>query len=423
MMKIITKDKSFKGQVLVLVALMMFAIIAMVALILDGGDIMVNRRAAQAAADAGALAGAQRACYGYGDAAAVAESYATNNGATSVEVPLITESQVTVVATVENPSFFANIFGVGTLSASAEATAGCYGLLGKGAVPIAFHCESGSIGGGLPNPDMYDCIMLGLDWNSQLKPLKNGQTIIIDGTPYHMDGTNIVDNEGLPPIDRMYIIMDTDKLCISDGGTVQCDLNDPPDGKDELKFGGNRSFLYLDGVNSITNFILKGPKTEITIRSHRWLSGDAGVIASVYNQMVNVGYIGSEVLVPVYNYVCEGDPSVNPLTNPCMIAAHADPWPDYPDESAPDRGDDFSGLRGGKNNYHILDFAPFYISCISTKGECPGYEYAYSLFPDDLDEKATIIEGFFITGYKDVSPDSTSTCDINLGNCIISLSD
>lgn len=415
MEKFIANNQSFKGQVLVLVALMMFAIIAMVALVLDGGDILSNRRTAQAAADAGALAGAQRACFGFTDAEAVARSYAANNGATSVDVPLVTGDQVTVVATVENPSFFAKIFGVDTLTASAEATAGCYSLLGKYVVPIAFHCEAGTIGGALPNPDMYDCIMLGLDWNTQLKPLKNGQVVTIDGTAYHMDGTNIVDSEGVPPIHRMYIIMDTDKLCVSDGGTIECDLDDPPDGKDELKFGGNRSFLYLDDVNSITNFILKGPKTDITIRSHKWLSGDPGVQISVYNQMVNVGYIGSEVLLPVYNYLCEGDPTVD---GSCMTAAHASPWPPEPSPG----GDDFSAIRGGKNNYHILDFAPFYISCISTKGECPGYEYAYSLIPDDLDEKAAIIEGFFITGYEGVLPDDTNACDINLGNCIISLS-
>ena len=42
-----------KGQVIPLVVLMLFAIIGMIALILDGGGLMSNRRTAQAAADAG----------------------------------------------------------------------------------------------------------------------------------------------------------------------------------------------------------------------------------------------------------------------------------------------------------------------------------------------------------------------------------
>lgn len=416
------KIKKFKnleiGQVIPMVVLMMFAIIAMVALILDGGSIISNRRTAQAAADAGALAGAQRACYGYGDAASVATIYATNNGATSVHIPLVTNSQITVVATVENDSFFARIFGVTNLTAVADATAGCYAVMGRGIVPIAFHCEADTIGGALPNPDMYDCIMLGLDWKTELKPLLSGQTKQIDGVDYSMNDTQIVNSSGVPPIDRMYIIMDDDKVCESDGGTIKCDLDG--DGKDELKFGGKRGFLYPDNVNSIANFVAKGPKTDINIRSHKWLTGAQAVSTSVYNQMVSSGYVGSVVLVPVFNYLCPDDPRVgSPETNECMINAHKNPWPPYPDY-----GCDTSSIRGSKDNYHILAFAPFYISCISTKADCAGYQYALSMDTSGtLDKNAKIVEGFFIVNYEDILPDSTNMCDINLGNCVISLSD
>ncbi|MBE0698523.1 MAG: hypothetical protein IH586_16525 [Anaerolineaceae bacterium] len=47
-----------KGQVIPLVIVMFLVIIGMVALIIDGAAVMSNRRTAQAAADAGALAGA-----------------------------------------------------------------------------------------------------------------------------------------------------------------------------------------------------------------------------------------------------------------------------------------------------------------------------------------------------------------------------
>ncbi len=92
------------GQVLPFIVLMLFVIIGMVALVLDGGSVMANRRTAQVAADAAAMAGANRTCYGYYDAEAVAEAYATNNGATSTSVT-VTGSTVSVEATVENPSF------------------------------------------------------------------------------------------------------------------------------------------------------------------------------------------------------------------------------------------------------------------------------------------------------------------------------
>ncbi len=405
------------GQVIPLVVLMMFAIIAMVALILDGGAVMSNRRTAQAAADAGALAGAQRTCFGFTDAETVARTYATNNGATDVDIPLLNESKITVVATVENDSFFARIFGETSLTAVANATAGCYSLMGRGVIPVAFHCEKETIGGAISD-DMYDCIMLGLDWETELKPLLDGQPTDIDGKTYSMDGTQIVDAadpEGVPPINKMYIIMDDDKLCISEGGTIQCDISDPPDGIEDLKFGGQRGFLYLDNVNSLTNFIMKGPKTDINIRSHKWLSGDPGVQASIYNQMQNYGYVGQVVLLPVFNHICKGDPRVDTT---CMDAAHESPWPPEPSWF-----DDFSAVRGGKDNYHILDFAPFYISCISTStNRCKGYDYAYNNV-EGLNNNANIIEGFFVTGYDDVLPDSTRTCEINLGSCVISLSD
>lgn len=409
-------NKFESGQVIPLVVGIIFLIFFMVALLIDGGAILSNRRTAQAAADAGALAGAQLACYGYGETEArtIAITYAEENGATSVAVPVVTDATVTVEATIEIDSFFARIFGIPSLPTTAEATAECFALMGKGAIPVAFHCEKDTIGDGLPNEDMYDCIMLGLDWNTELKPLLSGQSKEINGVTYSIKAgdTQILDSNGIPPINKMYIIMDDDKVCISNGGTIQCDLDG--DGKDELKFGGQRGFLYLDNVNSLANFISKGPKTDIVIRSHKWLSGDSGVQTSVYNQMMNNNYVGSIVLLPVFNYLCQGDPRTD---STCMDKAHESPWP-----KLPSGGDDFSAIRGGKDNYHILDFAPFYISCISTSANrCKGYDYAFKN-TTGLKSNANIIEGFFITGYDDVTLDSNSTCEINLGNCVISLS-
>ena len=143
---------------------MLFVIIGMVALIVDGGAVMSNRRTAQAAADAGALAGAQRACLGYNDAKAVAEYYATVNNNATTALATVVGKQVTVITTVEHPSFFARIFGDPTLEASAEAIAGCYGVRGKGVVPLSWRCwPNDGVG---PFNDEYGCEMQTLNWKS-----------------------------------------------------------------------------------------------------------------------------------------------------------------------------------------------------------------------------------------------------------------
>ena len=56
------QKKHESGQILVFVVLFMIGLFAMLALVLDGGNTYAKRRAAQNAADAGALAGARTLC-------------------------------------------------------------------------------------------------------------------------------------------------------------------------------------------------------------------------------------------------------------------------------------------------------------------------------------------------------------------------
>lgn len=419
MRTILRKNKLEIGQVLPLVVLMMFAIIAMVALIIDGGMILSNRRTAQAAADAGALAGAQRACYGYNDAETYARSYAENNGATSVSLPLLTSSKVTVEATVTNESFFAKIFGINELSASARATSGCYSIRGKGVVPLAFHCEAGSIGVDHLNKHNYECIFTGLDWNTQLKPLLEGSSIVVDETTYFRSGNNIVDSGGIPILSHIYIVMDTDKLCQPEGD-LDCQLDE--DGKPLIKDGGQRSWLYVDpGIPSMTQYLKgTGPKTAITHYSHIWLSGNSGNMSGSYDQMKSNGWEGAIVMLPIYNYFCDGDFKKQADIDYCMDQAHAHPWP-----AEPEQGDNFDYVRNDKGNYHIVTFAPFYISCISDKGKCPGFQWVFKNNESnkDLHKFDSVIEGYFVTDYWDLYVDSTGMCDVQIGSCLITLSE
>lgn len=401
MKKIQIKYHLEKGQVLPLVVLMFFVIIGMVALILDGGSIMSNRRTAQAAADAGALAGAQRACLGKTDAKTVAEDYAiTRNNATSATATVFGK-QVTVIASVEHPSFFAKIFGEQTLTASAEATAGCFGVSGKGAVPVGWLCLQNNTEGHFDTA--YGCQMQTLSWkligplmdpnwnppservaSVSISDYGGGNTI-----NYIKSGTSIVDSvTGKIPPNQIYIIMDGAKIC----SDFLCDFN--KDGKNEINPEGNRGYLDL-----ITYY-----------KTHTWLSGKGGTDKGFFKKEVGP-FEGQVVMLPVYNYLCNGDPQ-KPL---CLAGGYdSPPWPIF------NGVDDYSAIHpGNKVNYHIIAFAPFYVSCADSKGNCPGYIYAQTK-DSTLKSNEPILEGYFLTDV-DVSIDSTENCAINLGNCTVSL--
>ena len=388
---------------------------------------MSNRRTAQAAADAGALAGAQRVCYGHTDGEAVAQYYAIDkNGASLAEVT-IDNYIVSVQATVEHESFFAKIFGVDTLTATAEASAGCYGPMGKSVIPLAWNCRAPSLGDPGPYPEEYGCEMQTLEWDS-LEKLVTGEVSSLDIADYdgnvksyEMDGTNVVNKSQTPyvPPEQLYIIFDSEKICIEDDpllGVIQCDISVPPDGKKDLQIAGDRGWLYLTGdTSNIGDWVDDGPHPNITVDSHMWLSGKSGVVVSVLNLMETHGFAGEVVLIPVYNVICDEDPQLT--TNTCVEDAHAAAYYNPPYTGT----DDFSEMKNTGPYYHIITFAPFYITCVDSQGNCPGYEYAQTIPEnDDLSANEPVIEGFFLSNVG-IVPDVSDGCDINLGSCIISL--
>lgn len=420
MKKMFFRHKIEIGQAIPLIVLMMVAILGLVVLIIDGGSIMSNRRTAQAAADAGALAGAQRACAGYTNAKEVAEAYATNYNDATTAVATVVDTVVTVNTSVESESFFAKIFNITSLKATAVATAGCYGPKGKSVLPLAWNCRAPSVGSPGPYPEEYGCQVQTLDWK-ELQKLVDGEvpSLLIrdyDGNPdtYHMSDANVVNEAGKPP-EQIYIIYDTAKICLEDDpviGTLQCDLDG--DGKKDIQVGGDRGWLYLTAdTSNIGNWIDGGPHPNITVHNHVWLSGQDGVVESVIIKMDNNGFEGEVVLIPIYNVLCEGDPREDAS---CVEAAHASPpWPEFDDI------DDFTEIRNKSGNYHILTFEPFYITCISKSGDCPGFEYAQSLPKGSELKDGPVIEGFFLSDVG-ISPDSEEGCGVNMGNCTISLS-
>ena len=113
------------GQVLPMVALFLVGLVAMLALIVDGGNLYLQRRAMQNAADAGAIAGARiLALNGTpAEAQAAAQEYAVQrNQANSCE-SAINGFLITVTTHQNIPMTFARIVGMHQASVSAQASA------------------------------------------------------------------------------------------------------------------------------------------------------------------------------------------------------------------------------------------------------------------------------------------------------------
>jgi len=420
-----------KAQVLPFVVVAMIVLVAFAALIIDGGSIMLNRRTAQAAADAGAMAGARELCYPTGaDPLDVARSYAFMNDAATANAQL-DNGLVSVNTSVTNDSFFAKIFNVNSLDAVAEAAAGCYAPSGKSVIPMTWRCWPNIPGEEGPFNEEYGCKMQTLSWDN-IGPMVDpnwfpsedqvDSVLISDYQGYNeleytMSGTSIVKDGSDPPIppEQIYIIFDSNKLCIEDGGDdIYCDLP-PADGKKDIQLGGDRGLLYLTADTSdIKKWITdEGAHPDFEIKSHIWLSGKSGVDVAVVIAMATEGFPGEVVLIPIYNVLCENNPETDP---DCVDNAHkCPPWPLF------NGTDDFSEIRNQSPYYHILAFAPFYISCVSKSGDCPGYRYAQDINNSELKYNEPVIEGYFLSDVT-LPPDGSQNCDINLGNCVVSLS-
>jgi len=435
-MKITNRFSEFeKAQILPVLVVALIVLFMVSALIIDGGAIMLNRRTAQTAADAGAMAGARELCQPTGgDPHDVASNYALMNGAGAVDVQLVNEL-VTVNASVTNPSYFAKIFGEDILTAEAEASAGCFAPEGNYLLPIAWSCRP-SLGDEAPFDPGLDCKMMALDWTGLLEPLVDGDvsSIEIPGNAgdYEMDGDDIVEVHTRKPPKQIYLVMD--KFSVNDETYCKEDLEetDPGydealtcdidgDGKNDIEGGGNRGWLDLDngggGASQLRAWIRDGLDFPIPI--HSWKSGQPGNVSSAYSDVQDYR-VGDVVLIPVYNAFCDDS---NPTANAaCMEAAHASPRP-----AEPPTGDIDNAGQAPK--FHIVAFDPFYISCVHVHQSdyCPGFDLAQEMNPDPkhphksmIPANISSIEGYFLTNVS-LPLNIEDPCSVNLGNCIVSL--
>lgn len=326
-----------KGQMIPLVVILMFVILGMVALVIDGGSIMSNRRTAQAAADAGALAGAQRICEGHGDAVAVAEYYATVNNEATVASATYNGGAVTVQTVVQNPSFFARIFGEETLTASAEAVAGCYHpSKAKRLLPIAFYYQTPPIKANAADCSDFTqpCSIVNWDFMTLMNTLQST-------------------NAAHLPLDNIYIVAETTKVCEKPvSGAIVC--------TEVLASasGGNRTWLdfsKLGGANNLKKVIRDGFDETLTLPA--WVNGQPGVNNSIYAGEIFSGlekipgYEGLDarlVVVPVFDKFCVRDPESN-----CGVF-----------------GDHYFIDNANKQSYRLVGLAPFVVTCVTKNSKC-----------------------------------------------------
>ena len=150
-----------KGQTLVLIALLMVALAAMAALVLDGGHGYMERRRMQNAADAGALAGARELAMGAleADAEITATTYAvTHNGADDpIGFEVRADGHEVVVTTTKTFStWFAGVIGQPEMTVRARAVARYDPAVGGAFAPIALY--KGKVDHALvgdPSPEMW----------------------------------------------------------------------------------------------------------------------------------------------------------------------------------------------------------------------------------------------------------------------------
>jgi hypothetical protein len=215
MRALVRRARCESGQVLVFVVVVLFVLVGMAALVIDGGSWYRAQRQLQGAADAAALAGAQE--IPTGPAQAVALDYAQKNyTAPSVTFPdadCPATSCIHVSAKAKAPGFLAGIFGSildadgnVTVGAQAEARISSPELL-KNVAPIAVYKDEACI---VTQPTCFDKqVTLAFDEDDPFDPTKSKFGLLDldrNGSAGAGDMKDWLDN-GYPdylPIDTVY---------------------------------------------------------------------------------------------------------------------------------------------------------------------------------------------------------------------------
>jgi len=397
----IMKTPKEKGQIIVMIAVGIIALVAFSALVLDGGMLYLTRREMQTAADSAAIAAASVFCEeksSVNDAIATGEEYAITNGADSdgVDVHQITGSKFYASATKNVDTFFAGLIGYNQVDVFAEAAAVCGASVGIRLMPVAFACRD-SVGNLVSeNPDWDPTQYEECFTNSWTK-----EEIFGVGGYIAQYGPGILDYPVLetdpnyiPLFQKLYVMMDPvgtfDEYCDSDNplsGYFNCDFDG--DGVNDLLSAADRSWMDLNGDSpdaaDLNDWISNGFFEPL--RYHTWFPSDIGDKASAYHAAKPLE--GTIVLLPVFDIFCPDDACVNEIMQ------------QYPHSSIPDIVEDNSGLNG--TYFHVITFVEFYVTCVvSTGGDtCPGMQAYKAIAGLNPTTQVNSIEGYLLSGYSD----------------------
>lgn len=462
------REKKENGQSIVLIALMLFGLFVLAALIVDGGNMYLNRRQAQTAADAAALAAATEYCVNkvsLTQADLVAQDYAlTKNNATQMIdlspagspdglAPYIlldaASKNIRVAVELTHATFFARVFGRSATTVEADASAGCYPpAAADSVIPVAWTCRA-------PLPgvisDSLDCDYKSIPWRIMKQivdelmagspgcPHNNPRECLTGNAPliYHDNELNVPSNQltrgdytldppqGIPAGYELQlnIIMDAlplgaDVYCTTDTGGLAsfCDL----DGDGRIDWtNSERSWLLLDANSNQAQLddIVRGDLTFGMV-TPGWYPGRGGNIVDVYHDAQT--YIeGTPALIPVFEEGMICGNSVDPRTD-CVLA---------------DPNDYVMKLTGNdpETYFYVIGFAEFYVSCVadSPSKVCPGKEEVIAKLQDaglttlarDFKNEFSI-EGYFLDGWVADNPNlQTGSNQIDLGVYIITLTE
>jgi hypothetical protein len=376
---------SEKGQTLVFVALALVGLFAVAALIIDGGSMYMQRRQAQTAADAAALAGANMLCVQKGSIAEVEQTvnqYAVvENRATAVESVTVVNQTVTVVTRITSAPFFAQVIGQESNTVTAQASAGCFNpATVRNVLPIAWTCRP-AVGGSVD----AGCVLKSIPWDvfKILLTVVNFNGMILDDGDGETAASYMTGGAGEGKL--IYMVMDSDSFnplvdCeeLNASGSINCDFND--DGILDVEGGADRGWLLLDGgtgASDLVDVMLNGFPSPITVP--HWFPGKSGVANSVFINAHQLRF--KPAVIPIFNAVC---PNTTRTSLPTACPA------EYRS------GDQISGTSGSSTYYRVAGFAPFVVTCVSKGASepCPGK--ALSKVKNNM----STIEGYFISGYS-----------------------
>ena len=116
------------------------------------------------------------------------------------------------------------------------------------------------------------------------------------------------------------------------------------------------------------------------------------------------------LLLPIYDYFCPGDPQTI-----CPSLWH-------PSDALP-LAVDTKVDSGPGTYYHIIGFAPFFVTCVADGGqtECPAHKAAVDAGKYGSGNSVKSIEGYFVSGYSWPTTGGLGVGGVDLGINVQSL--